>query len=431
MKDAIKLTYGSDETAKQSVEDGKFVLRNGERRILPEFWDRVVGNWNRIEIRLSHQKRAYTPYNFEIHPHPDPVYDTDKEETHQELEDIKTEYQSIVQYKYEFFNRENYQNRSILLGSRAYDYPLSLEKRDSSKGKVAILEEINGIEFGSQRNTLPTSDHLKNDWTIGAEDKVRPKKLIVNSQLILNALRSIVKYSSYTPPSDPYMQSNDDNPDGLGKGVFAFPFKELYHHAEDLLNLRNETTGARANHTPEYNYECDQHIDMLVRYLEDEPVVQIKSAKEKWAQKVPTTTFASFWLLMKPGSDVYVREHGQLNAYVVKEVRGGVNYSALNRSTRNYSIGIWHLVFNGVTITRSSKTIEVLEYDGEREITSLSVFPTKFQDRIDGGSLRRHLIERGNKFFRFTQAPNFLEYTGLGLRPGWKKVSNTFSQASE
>jgi len=49
----------------------------------------------------------------------------------------------------------------------------------------------------------------------------------------------------------------------------------------------------------------------------------------KWANKVPTTSFAGFWLLMKSGTDVYTQEDELLNAYVADSVSGGVNYLAL------------------------------------------------------------------------------------------------------
>lgn len=60
--------------------------------------------------------------------------------------------------------------------------------------------------------------------------------------------------------------------------------------------------------------------------------------------KNPVTSFATLWLFLKPGTDVYVREDdGTLNAYVVDEVRGGVTEKDGKRVSRNYSVSVWNL----------------------------------------------------------------------------------------
>jgi hypothetical protein len=132
---------------------------------------------------------------------------------------------------------------------------------------------------------------------------------------------------------------------------------------------------------------------------------------------------------MKPGSDVYVRENGQLNAYVVEEVLGGVEHSfgglrVGSVSARNYLIRVWKLIYNGKVIRRKSVVIDVPVFDNERDVMSLPLFPTRFKDKMDEGVRRKQLIERGKKMFRFAKSPAFLEYTGVGLKSGGRKVSN-------
>jgi hypothetical protein len=136
---------------------------------------------------------------------------------------------------------------------------------------------------------------------------------------------------------------------------------------------------------------------------------------------------------MKPGTDVYTQEDGLLNAYVVDSVSGGVNYLAMAdwvTSATRYTIVMWNLIFDGKVIKRKSKKIHIPVFDGDREIMSLPVFPARFQDVLDSGTRRKQLIERGKRFFASTKGPTFLEYTGLGQRPGWKRVSNHVSFGS-
>jgi hypothetical protein len=85
-------------------------------------------------------------------------------------------------------------------------------------------------------------------------------------------------------------------------------------------------------------------------------------------------------------------------------------------------------MYDSKTIKRRSKTIDIPVFDGDREIRSLPLFPTKFQDKFDDGARRKHLVDRGIKYFQYSKGPAFLEYSGLGLRPSWKKVRNFSSR---
>lgn len=253
-------------------------------------------------------------------------------------------------------------------------------------------------------------------------DRIKRTRLCIHSPFLLNALRSIIKYSSQI--------MSQDEADQLREGIFPHPYLDLFYHRQELSDYKSDITRVQGNHTPAYNEECNRHIDLLLNHLDQESTVQIKEVEAKWAKKVPTTTFAGFWLLMKPGSDVYVREDGQLNAYIVDAVLSGVEYffgglGVGSIRAQSYSISLWNLVYDGKVIKRKSKVISVPVFDNERDILSLSLFPTRFNDRMDDGTRRRQLIERGKKMFRFAKSTAFLEYTGVGLKPGWRKVSRS------
>lgn len=412
MKEVIKLTYGANEEAKKEVEEGQFSLLRHGSILLPEYWDSVAQPWDHIMIQLNSQNSDLPENRIgkEISKSNKPE---DKEKKPDKTETV---YQTAVTYRIDYYVKPQWSGQEDeFVETKKYDDPVILETSNSQGGAVPVIEELKKVTFSAQKN-LKRKDRVPKDGLIlDVGDKVSEKKLSISSPLLLNALRSIVKYSSNPPAGDMTEVFMD--------GVFPFPFRDLFHHRQELLDFKDQTTGPRANHTPEYNSECDRHIDVLIGYLYSEPTVQLKSLEAKWAQKVPSTTFAGFWLLIKPGADVYVQENEQLNAYVVDSLTGGVDYSHWSVKAVEYKIWVWNLIYDGKVIKRKSKTVEVPIFDGERDITSLPIFPTAFQDKWDSSARRKQLIERGRKLFRYAKGPTFLEYTGSGLRPGWKKVS--------
>ncbi|KAI4932011.1 uncharacterized protein J4E92_003910 [Alternaria infectoria] len=425
MKEIIKLTYGSNEDAKQNIDEGTFRLRQMEGRLLflPEHWNLSVRPWQCVEIRLDSQEEdtdsdseygsLHPPGRFGV-PLSPPI--TAAKQKTADAQATMDSAMIVVKYRIDFHSKSQYTGEpENFLYSKTWDAPVVIQSSNLNGESDHVLEEIHHIILGKSTGAKKKDGGNISDSSLilGPGDTVQPKRLHIRSSLLLNALRSLIKYSS-----------NDTEP--LVDGMFAFPFKELYHHRAELLEYQNGSSSARANHTLEDNDKCDRHISVLLDYLDKEPTVQLQSVKNLWAQKVPTTTFAGLWLLLKPGSDVYITEYGQLNACVLELVCGGMDYSSRTVRASDYEINVWYLVFDGKVIKRKSKVISVPVFDGEREIMSLPIFPTYFRDQLDGGSLRHTLIERGEKFFCYAKGPTFLEYSGSGLKQGTKKVRNMY-----
>ncbi|KAK2802558.1 hypothetical protein FQN51_004350 [Onygenales sp. PD_10] len=410
MEDLIRSSYRDDEKAKE-FDEGKYKLYTLENRhlISRRFWDLLVEpGWN-IFIKLESQSSSNGGLSSDS--------DDDCKPDQVKLEDQKVGLIEKVKYTIDYYSKKRYSFREDdYLYSVSYDNPVALKTSDSKAQTLPVLEEKKNVicPKGSSSLKKPSS---KCGPKLDAMDRVGEALLNVHSPLLLNVLRSIIKYSSSKP--------SEEGIDQLRNGAFLYPYHDLFYHKQELSDYKKKNTGPRANHTPEYNAECDRHIDLLIEYLDQEPTVQLKSLEAKWAQKVPTTTFAGIHLLMKPGSDVYVREDGQLNAYVVHSVDGGVKRNFHDRLTtaEGYSIRVWNLVYDGKVIKRRSKIIHVPMFDNDRDIMSLPLFPIRFQNDMDGGVRRQTLIERGKEVFRFAKGPAFLEYTGLGLKPGWKRYN--------
>lgn len=203
-----------------------------------------------------------------------------------------------------------------------------------------------------------------------------------------------------------------------------FPYKDLYHHKDDLVKYKDSKAYARENHSPKYNEECDRHIDILIEYLYQQSSIGLQEAEQLWSQPVPRTTFNSYLLLLKPGSTVLVRDGYDLNGYVIESGNRGPLESGDYSRYRQYTVMLWNLNFDGNKLSRSERIVEVLFFDGERDSTSLPLFPTRFHENED--EKKRELIERGKTFVNVVRTPAFREYSGPSRFHGARVVSSSF-----
>jgi hypothetical protein len=411
MEELIKQSYDNNDAAKTEVDEGKYDLLKGGTTILRQHWDLLVRPWSTITIQLHSQKTKVS----------DAVKAEEERDT--KAKQYETIYERKVAYRINYLQREKYGSETTMIYSAVDDEPTQLAPATEKLREQSVLEEVQTVTFKHRDRDPPSKASIMMEGpNIGSGDQIGRRNLRVCSHFLLNALRAIAKYSAHAP-------TGDDN-DAFKDGIFPYPYQDLFHLRDDLEKFKKQTSEPRDNHTKEYNIECDSHIELLIEYLHNEPNVQLSLQESKWANKVPTTTFAGFWLLMKPGTDVYIQENGMLNTYIVDSVSGGVDYLSQAdwiTSARSYIIVVWNLIFDGKVIKRKSKHIRIPVFDGDRDIMSLLVFPTRFQDKVDNGKIRWQLIQRGKRFFASTKGPTFLEYTGLGQKPGWKKVGKHLS----
>ncbi|KAI1483504.1 hypothetical protein F4774DRAFT_164561 [Daldinia eschscholtzii] len=418
MEELIRRSFENNEDALKEIDEGKYKLYESSRIIFPDYWEQLVQPGWAVDIQLDSKPWVRSAPASEGSEASD-----EDEEGVVEEGDPEGKYEVKATYTIKYFQKHRYVDDEFLY-SVSKDDPVFL-RTSGNKGQVLpVLEEKTTVILGERsrhdtsRSRSRSRRRIKHAPKLGDRDRVQKKHLHIHSRLLINALRAVMKYSSEAP--------SGDEADDLEEGVFSHPYKDLFYHRQELIEYKTQTGGVRENHTEAYNAECDRHIDFLLQYLENEPTIQIKTVEAKWAKKIPTTTFAGLWLLLKPGSDVYVHENGQLNAYVVDAVFDGVErvFQGLwANNVKSYSIRLWNLVYDGKVIKRRSKFVDVPVFDNERNITSLPLFPTRFHDNVDSGTRRKELIERGKMFFHCAKGPAFLEYTGAGLKPGWKKYN--------
>ncbi|KAF4961386.1 hypothetical protein FSARC_10202 [Fusarium sarcochroum] len=408
MEPTIRLTYGNDDEKKSYIDDRKFQLLTSDgATIIPDHWDMLVESGWEVTIRLDSQSTFIEGSS------------SDDESDRDEEQDVATEYTTKVNFTITYNALDRYSRAKMLLGSRTYDDPVHFSRSRMHVKELPVLEEKVSVTVGGFYGDPNCNTVLQRGTKLNDDDVINKSTLHIHSPFLLNALRTVIAYTFNSPLGN--------TTDELVSGMFSHPYEDLFYHRNDLLEYKQQTTKPRENHDEEYNAKTDEHIDFLLKYLDQEPNVHITSLEAKWAKRIPVTSFAGFWLLMKPGSDVYVRDGGQLNAYVVDHVSGGIEYASDNQRSLHssgYDIHLWNIKYDGKVISRMSKKVYLPVFDNDREIMSLPVIPAIFADRADNGMRRQQLIERGKKLFEYAKGPTFLEYTGRGLKPGWREYTH-------
>jgi hypothetical protein len=174
------------------------------------------------------------------------------------------------------------------------------------------------------------------------------------------------------------------------------------------------------------DYQAMAHdIGVLVNFLTPGHQSIIQPEMQRYARGV--ATYKMLWLLLKPGVDAYAEPNfGEtLAGYViglVEEER--VPSSSGHPAWSQWIVSAWFLEYNGKHVFRRSKNFRIKEFKGEREITSLNIFPSNYQDNKDGKKLLKTLENRGERYFEVVRnAPAHMIYSGYTFDIGAKKVS--------
>lgn len=321
-----------------------------------------------------------------------------------------TSYDGKVKYSIDCF-RKNAQGGNDYMWTVSANNPTTFEYDIDTRGDLPVMEEKKLLDVSITSQTRKPNEGFMGRLKRAQHDVVNGAFLTVHSHYLLNVLKSTIQYNT---GKDDYVN-----------GDFFFPYTDLFRHRAEIENYK--ASHENRSHSDEYTEKCDKHIDILLEYLDSHPTIQYPAHKMLWSRSKPRTTFSGLWLLLKPCTDVYVQENGKLNGFVIDKIKGGVTYplepSAAIRATA-YSVRVWNLHFDGKVIYRKSQWIQVPYFDGEREITSLPLFPMEYQDTTDASATRVSLVERGKSYFRYCKSPTFLEYSGSGLKDEWLKVSS-------
>jgi hypothetical protein len=249
-------------------------------------------------------------------------------------------------------------------------------------------------------------------------DDIEDPTIIIHSRALQQALRTLVDYyPSHTLTGQTILIDH--------------PYEVLMHYYHELQAFKNtyvncESTLKRTDDAPLHSRHlqkaCDKDtahdIGVLIKYLTPEFRQNIEPELQRHLQPQPVATFSMLWLLFKPGEDVYKVVNGKYMGFVVQSTEHKdkaprhIRSRALDRYNR-WVVTVWNLAYRGQAVFRESHKYSIVEFQGEREITSLEIFPSKFLDKLDGNNTRRHLEKRGQQYYELIKkAPSHMSYMG-------------------
>jgi len=272
-----------------------------------------------------------------------------------------------------------------IIDKRESPYPIEFQADDSATG----LSDQTVLEILTTRISKSQSDK-----SAGGSGKLDANTVMkIHSIYLINALREVIKYyPSLSLRAEPVTISE--------------PYRPLVHYMTELEEYKT-------NHPPGHDDNCkditNSHIDILLGFLDHTLGKQLRQERERHRQPTPVVTFEFLWLLFKPGQDVYFQDpdDNTWSGRVVAELEGGV--LGPNASPKPYQIHSWNVrsLEGKVQPTRGCTQIDI--FDGEKDITSLAVFPKHFHS--EDAKLEARLVERGKKYWIMCRL-SYKEYRG-------------------
>ena len=222
----------------------------------------------------------------------------------------------------------------------------------------------------------------------------------IYSSAIIQALASVIQYCPGLNLSSPSFKLDE-------------PFALLYQHRDGLQAHLQSVINATEEHegnTCKCSRNAVADIRLLLELLETRPEAKKIALERQRHQRLPAVaTFDMLWLLFPPGTDVYFDAggYGFFTGFVVKSLAGGgLNVSSISP----FTLTLWSLDFDGYTIGRVEETIQIMPFNGEKEIDTLDVIPCDFYGRDTVGqvsqkslALRNKLEQNGATFLSLTK----------------------------
>ena len=156
----------------------------------------------------------------------------------------------------------------------------------------------------------------------------------------------------------------------------------------------------------------------LIHFLDHDLADLVRTYREIHGGALEKIPFTYLWHLFWPGQEI-VSKRPNHQVYRVLQVSGGrksltprrnKSGSSSRRTVSNLVIDCFYLDFDGKQVRPVPKTISIRPYDDLLPITTLEVYPLKYEKERP----RENLIQRGRKFVEIVQVSH-RRYEGLNL----------------
>ena len=274
---------------------------------------------------------------------------------------------------------------------------------ESEKRRVPTVPKRKGIQVSPKENGIPIVTRkvtIETDLKTGTkltksdldsyDTEEGEVEIDISSPMILNAVRAVV---NYYPGWGLW--------DGSFRSLSVGQLHILFHHRLSLLEYKAHHPPC---HTSEYISECNQHIDELVGFL-DQEFKDILAIHNRWTKAELTVSFDELRRLFVVGQLMYWRGNDQLDPYICSHWKA---------PSDKFLVEGWNIDFDGSTFGRAKRAFEIETFVGRTKITALPVFPARFYDEKESEtSFRERRIESGKKFCKVSRKPSYMEYTGV------------------
>ncbi|KAK8119757.1 uncharacterized protein PG998_004383 [Apiospora kogelbergensis] len=237
------------------------------------------------------------------------------------------------------------------------------------------------------------------------------QSMFIRSKQVIAVLRELVTYY-------PAVDLDSD------VVVVYFPYFIIGHHMADLEAYKEALSDKRqqlGSPPPKVLQFSDvqrkitiDHLGQLLDYMNTSMLSrQVEAERARHAQNPPVCTFATLWLLYKPGTTIYVRnDKGTTSAYILENVIAYEGNSKNLEPPESYTLKMWCLSFDGLYVRRAKSYVTIGSFEGERPIMDLKVVPASFIDTADRGKTRQHLIQRGKTWYEMLTGAQQWHYSG-------------------
>ena len=197
------------------------------------------------------------------------------------------------------------------------------------------------------------------------------------------------------------------------------PYRILSHYYDELCQIRDvydEEDLYKKIKIQGYDdeFECSKqmsaHLSQIISFVDDHYYKET-AVKEIELHRNGRATFDNLWLLFKPGEIVFANVRGEVAGFIVWRVSFKTQNSDSKSPEDKWIVYLWNLGYTGVKLTRQASTYSIDRFQGEKDISTLDVFPTKYLK--DGRASPENLIKRGKRYYDIMcSLPAYRKYDG-------------------
>ncbi|THX09692.1 hypothetical protein D6D13_05805 [Aureobasidium pullulans] len=234
----------------------------------------------------------------------------------------------------------------------------------------------------------------------------QPKHTItIRSQTIIRALQKVVTYYPGFDLSRPTVEVSE-------------PYAPIVNHYDELRAYHEKHGRQGMDVADEETTRISEHLGRLLAYADERIMPPVLEEIER--RKRGFVTWNMLWALLRPGTDVSVLQTSSTQRSGVVNRDGAVvetvTYEGDDRDMFNtpvkLTIKLWNLRFDGYKLGRCSCWIDIDRFNGEMELSRLSVLPMEHSSFLDdGANLRQYLVMQGKRFFDILK-PSVFQHSG-------------------